>query len=63
MAIMHERGQYQWPLAELPNVVRKMMLSFALGSYSKDGPALKAACKELGVPHTHTGIDHYLRSE
>ena len=38
----------------------RMRDAIARGSMSKDSPAFKATCKELGIKHTYTAIREYL---
>jgi len=53
---------YAWPLEDLPVVLDRMEAGIRRGSASKDGPAFRATCKELGIPHTYKAIYKFLDS-
>lgn len=41
-------------------VAEKMDAAIERGSFSKDGRALKATCKQLGIKHTYKTISEFL---
>ena len=41
-------------------LAKKMTESLWIGTGSKDGIAIKTACKELKIKHTYTAIKRYL---
>jgi hypothetical protein len=49
------------PPAEI--VTERMHAAILNGTYSKDGRAMKATCKALGIPHNYRAIEAYLRGE
>ena len=53
--------EYMWPVENVPVVAQKMRVAFSKGSYNKDGRAIKATCKELGIKYTYPAINSYLR--
>lgn len=56
----HAAGKYEWPLAMLPTVTARMRAAFEAGSYNHGGPAMRLACKALGIKHTRTAIEAFL---
>ena len=40
-------------------VADKMVEAFKAGTYNKDGRAIKATCKTLGIKHTYRDINAY----
>ena len=53
-------AEYRWPIEELPTVLGRMREAIARGSMSKDSPAFKRTCKELGIKYTYTAIREYV---
>lgn len=53
--------EYAWPESMFEDVYSRMAEALEKGTYNKDGRALKATCKELGVKHTYKAINEYLR--
>lgn len=53
--------EYAYDLRALPGVVEKMRAAFVRGSFNKDGKAIRATCKALGIPYTYAGIKNYLK--
>ena len=60
-AVETKTNYYNWPVENVPQVAQKMGEAFKLGSYSKDGFAVKWTCKELGLKHTYTAINEFLK--
>lgn len=54
--------EYGFSVAFVPHVVDRMGAALEKGSYNKDGRALKATCKELGIPHTYAAINAYIKA-
>lgn len=52
--------EYCYPVSAVPAVALKMRAAIERGSYNKDGRAIKATCKALGVKYTYAGIKSYL---
>lgn len=44
-------------------VAERMHAALLNGTYSKDGRAMKATCKALGISHTYRAMEAYLRGE
>lgn len=61
-AVIEHPDEYCWPVANVPIVAAKMEAAFERGSYSKDGFAFKATCKEMGIPHTYTAINSFCKA-
>jgi len=47
--------------ANADTVADRMIAAFAKGSYNKDGKAVKATCKKLGIAYTYAGINAFLK--
>lgn len=58
--ITEDPQAYCWPASELPSVLAKMRVAFHNRNYDKDGGAVKATCKALGIKHTYTAINHFI---
>lgn len=54
-------GIYAYPESEIPTVLVRMRAAIAKGSMSKDSPAFKRTCKELGIKHTYQAIAEYIK--
>lgn len=61
-AVADHPEEYGFPPSHVPTVAARMKNAFGEGSYNKDGRAVKATCKELGIPYTYTGINAYLEA-
>ncbi len=59
-AVTDHPDEYGWPVANVPTVVGKMKAAFKEGTYNKDGRAIKATCKALGIKYTYTAINAYI---
>lgn len=59
-AIERHPDQYRYGVDRVPVVVERMTKAFVERSYNKDGFAIKWTCRELGIVHTYTAINHYL---
>ena len=54
-------AEYQWPSGvDAADVRDKMMQAIVNRSFNKEGRAILATCKVLGIPHTYKGIYTYL---
>ncbi len=56
--------EYAWGYLkpkQVHEVAELMKAAFIRQSYNKDGRAVKAVCKALGIKHTYTAIDEFLR--
>lgn len=62
-AVRDHPEEYGFPASHVPVVVGKMREAFIRGSYNKDGRAIKATCKALGVAYTYAGINKFIRDE
>jgi hypothetical protein len=51
---------YAFPAEEVPTVAARMVEAVRRGSYNHEGPAFKATCKALGIPHTRKAIEAFL---
>jgi hypothetical protein len=59
-------GKCAWPAEQAHVVHRKMMDAIrerGFKSVNHDGPGFRYACKQLGIKHTRTAIEAYLRGE
>jgi hypothetical protein len=54
--------QYFYPPSFVPDVVNRMILAFTAGTYSQDGPAVRMACKRLGINHTRRAMEAFFNS-
>lgn len=52
--------QYAWPETEFELVLGRMRTAIERGTFNKDGQAMKATCKALGIKHTYTAIREYI---
>ena len=59
-AVERDSDAYCYGPAEVPRVVDRMAAAFERGSYNKDGRAIRATCKALGVKYTYAGINSFL---
>lgn len=62
-AVRDHREEYCFGLDKVPDVVAKMKIAFGQRSYNKDSRAVKATCKQLGIKHTYSAINDYLKQE
>ena len=53
-------GKYGWRPESAPVIAGKMRAAFERGDYNHDGPAIKRACKRLGIKMTRTAIEAFL---
>ena len=60
LAALAAQGAYAWPAENASNVAGKMRAAWYKGSGSKDGPAFKATCKELGISQTYKAMRAYI---
>lgn len=59
-AVRNYPAEYGWPVENVPTVAAKMGEAFKKKTYNKDGRAIKATCKVLGIKYTYTAINEYL---
>lgn len=59
LAACAAEGLYPWPPENAPDIADKMRATWYKGTGSKDGPAFKRTCKELGIPNTYQAIRAY----
>ena len=55
--------QYWYPVEEVPAVVERMTLAFVASSYNHTGPAIRATCKKMGIPHSRRGLEAFFNAE
>lgn len=60
-AIKKYPDEYVFPITDAPVVIGKMRSAFERGTYNKDGRAIIATCKRLGIKHTYSAINAYLK--
>jgi len=53
---------YVWPVSELPVIVDRMMAALETGGANIDSPAIKAACKTVGIKPGIARIRAFLAS-
>jgi hypothetical protein len=63
LAVVKYPENYSWPLENAPMVAEKMNAAFERGSYNYDSHAIKMTCKALGLKHTKTAIEGFLRAQ
>lgn len=54
-------NEYMFSVEELPLVLERMREGFEKGSFLKEGKAIKATAKELGVKYTYKEINRFIR--
>lgn len=59
-AIKNYPEEYRFKLEESFGVAERMIAAIYKGSYNKDGRAIKATCKKLGIPYTYKAINEFL---
>lgn len=59
MMVRHPED-YRFNLDYVPIVLEKMRTAFLYKTYNKEGLAIQATCKALGIPYTYKGINSYL---
>lgn len=62
-AVVKYPDQYTWPVENLPVVVASMTLAIKMGCYNHSGHGMRLACKALGIKHTRTAIEAFLKGE
>ena len=62
-AVEQHPEEYCYPASEVPAVVGRMQAALLRGSYNKDGRAIKATCKRLGIKHTYGAINERIAEE
>lgn len=62
-AITENPHQYRYGLDNLDEVTRGMCNAVRLNGFDKDGRAMKATFKQLGIKHTYKALNEYLRQE
>lgn len=62
-AVRERPDEYAFPIEEVPLVLGRMRAALERGSYNHAGHALRWTCKALGMKHTRTAIEAYLRAE
>ena len=62
-AVRDNPKEYAWPIENVPVVVDKMMAALVAGTANKDGQAIKATCKRLGIKYTYKGIKEYFAAD
>ena len=62
-AIVGNTGITAWPSASVAQVADRMIAAITAKSYNKDGRAMKATCKRLGIKHTYTAINAFIAAE
>lgn len=53
-------SDYGYSVYYVPTVVARMVPGLKNGGANKEGAAIRATCKELGIPYTYAGIKAYL---
>lgn len=62
-AVQARPADYFYKVADVPAVVARMAAAFKRGSYNKQGRAIAATCKRLGIPYTYDGINTFIKKE
>ena len=55
-------SKYSFGLKGVDLVTDRMVAAFKARTYNKDGDAIRATCKRLGLSHTYKAINGYLDS-
>lgn len=55
--------EYPWRAEKAPVVADRMLAAVRRRSFTKDGRAFVAVCRELGIKHTYKAIYAYLAGE
>jgi len=55
--------EYCYPVAMAPVVADRMRAAIEAGSWNHGGRAFKATCKRLGIKHTRTAINDFIRED
>jgi hypothetical protein len=53
-------AEYCYPVSEVPIVVSKMRKAFIAKTFNKDGRAIQATCKALGIKYTYRDIELFM---
>lgn len=61
-SVIEKPDHYAWPLSELDLVFERMASAIDRGSFNKESPAFKATCKALGLKHTYTEINKFIKA-
>lgn len=58
-------GKYAWLESHLPEVLRRMRISFGKGArhYNRNSDAIRACCKHFGIGPTYSAIDKFIAGE
>lgn len=62
-AIKRNPDRYHYSIDRAPTVARNMTTALLEGTGCKDSAAVKATCRELGIPYTYKGISAFLRED
>ena len=63
LAVQNHPDEYAWGFLkadQVHEVAELMKVAFIRQSYNKDGRAVRAVCRVLGIRHTYTDINKYL---
>lgn len=60
-AVRQYPDDYAFPPSKVPEVVERMKAAFLRQSYNKDGQAIKATCKQLGIKYTYKAINEFIQ--
>lgn len=52
---------YSWEWSQLNDVYLRMSRAIERGTFNKGSDAIKATCKELGIPHTYKAIKEFIK--
>jgi hypothetical protein len=58
-----ERYPDEYGVSDVKTVANRMRAAFIRQSYNKDGRAIRAVCRVLGIKHTYDSINTFLVSE
>lgn len=59
-AVQRKPGVYAYGPSQVPAVIGRMRAAWERGTANKDGEAVRATCKELGIKHTYTAIRQFI---
>lgn len=61
-AVKEHPEDYCWgPKSTVESVTATMAKAIEGGTYNKDGRAFRGTCKRLGIAHTYTAINAYVK--
>lgn len=60
LAVEKYPEEYGYSVAKVPEVVQRMKVAIANGTFNKEGRAFKNTCKALGIKYTYQAIKEFI---